>query len=190
MIAAVPAERVAEILLRAGYLRLGSPLQLAGLTFDVAGAFIGGEHSADLVIVGDMAADGERKVAQQIDGIARALDVMRSRRPLTSVIVGPRPVGRALETLAQVSRILAVEEAIDPLDLLDRLAVLLPLELPTTSRVGRESGSGELSTMPDNPFADALVRASEFGEDAVRSCFHSALNDLFAQDDGDQVVFS
>ncbi|WP_284209593.1 hypothetical protein [Methylorubrum aminovorans] len=107
--------------------------QVAGLAFEVAGAFVGVGHVADLVVVGDMATDGERKVAQQIEGIARALDVMRSRRPLTSIIVGPRPVGKVLDAIAQVSRILAVEEAADPADLRDRLAILLPLNLPTPS---------------------------------------------------------
>lgn len=179
MTAAVPAERVADILLDAGYRRIVSPLQIAGLTFDVAGAFIGADHSADLVIIGDMATDGERKVVQQVDGIARALDVMRSHRPLTTVIVGPRPVGKALESLAQVSRILAVEEAVDPADLRDRLAVLLPLELPDSISADHDLGAGEELTLPDNPIAAELIEASQLGEEAVRTRFHDALNAIF-----------
>lgn len=185
MTAAVPTERVAEILLNAGYRRVASPLEIAGLTFDVAGAFVGGAHSADLVVIGDMATDGERKVVQQIDGIARALDVMRSRRPLTTVIVGPRPVGKPLEALAQVSRILAVEEAIDPDDLRDRLAVLLPLKLPDSLSEERDLGNGEELTLPDSPIATALVEASKLGEEAVRNRFHDALNAIFRADSED-----
>ena len=108
MTAGMPAERVAEILLRAGYRRIDPPLRIAGIEFDIAAAFVGVGHSADLVVVADMAAHGERKVVQQIEGIARALDVMRSHRPLTTVIIGPRPVGKTLETLSQVGRILPV----------------------------------------------------------------------------------
>lgn len=62
MTAAVPAERVADILIGAGYRRIASPLQVAGLTFDVAGAFMGVGHSADLVIIGDMATEDRKSV--------------------------------------------------------------------------------------------------------------------------------
>jgi hypothetical protein len=179
----MPAERVAEILVRAGYRQIASPLHVAGLEFDVAGAFVGVGHSADLVVVGDMAAEGERKVVQQIEGIARALDVMRSQRPLTTVVVGPRPVGKTLEALAQVSRILPVEEALDPAELRDQLAVLLPLELPASLSADRDLGAGETLTLPDDPLAEELVEASKLGEAAVRDRFHAALNLVFATDD-------
>lgn len=182
MTSAIPAKRVADVLLQAGYRRIGAPLQVAGLTFDVAAAFVGIDHSADLVVIGDMATDGERKVVQQIDGIARALDVMRSRRSLTTVIVGPRPTGKALESLAQVSRVLAVGEAIDPADLRDRLAILLPLELPDSLSADRDLGAGEELTLPDSPIAADLVEASKFGADAVQKCFHDALNGIFELD--------
>jgi hypothetical protein len=185
MTAAVPAERVAEILLGAGYRRIEPPLQVSGLIFDVAGAFVGVGHSADLVVIGDMAADGERKVVQQIDGIARALDVMRSHRPLTTVIVGPRPIGKALESLARVSRILAVEEAVDPADLRDRLAILLPLVLPGSVSADRDLGAGEELTLPNAPIAAKLVEASKLGEEAVRTRFHTALNAIFAPESED-----
>src|SRR3546814_15747413 len=108
------------------------PLQVAGLDFDVAGAFVAVGHFADLVVIGDMAAQGERKVLQPVEGIARALDVMRSRRPFTTIVVGPRPVGKTLEDLAQVGRTLSVGEATSPAELQDQLAVLLPLALPAT----------------------------------------------------------
>jgi hypothetical protein len=190
MIVAVPAERVAEVLVSAGYRRIEPPLQIAGLTFNVSGAFVGVNHSADLVVIGDMAADGEPKVVQQIEGIARALDVMRSHRPLTTVIVGPRPVGKALEALAQVSRILAVGEAIDPSDLRDRLAILLPLQLPASLSAGRDLGAGEDLNLPDAPIATELVEASKHGEDAVRNRFHVALNAIFEPDFADDEEIS
>jgi hypothetical protein len=184
MTAAMPAERVAETLVRAGYRRITSPLHVAGLEFDVAGAFVGVGHSADLVVVSDMAADGgEHKVVQQIEGIARALDVMRSRRPLTTVVVGPRPVGKTLEALSQVSRILPVEEALDPADLRDQLAVLLPLELPATLSADHDLGASETLAFPDEPLAEELVEASKFGEAAVSDRFHAALNSVFETDD-------
>ena len=180
MTTGMPAERVARMLVEAGYRQIVSPLQVAGLSFDVAGAFVGSGHSSDLVVIGDMAADSERKVIQQIEGIARALDVMRSHRPLTTVIVGPRPVGKALEALTQVGRILSVEEALDPADLRDQLAVLLPLDLPATLSADRDLGAVETLALSDDPLAVALLEASQLGENAVRDCFHEALNRVFA----------
>ncbi|MXP26801.1 hypothetical protein GRI39_12240 [Altererythrobacter indicus] len=171
----LPAERVAALLVEAGYRRIDLPLEMAGLTFDIAGAFVGVGHSADLVLIGDMAADGERKVVQQVEGIARALDVMRSHRPLSTIIVGPRPIGKALEALAQVGRILSVDEALDPAELRDQLAVLLPLELPATLLANRDLGGEDAFALPDDPLAGALMEASNFGEEAVRECFHNAL---------------
>ncbi|QNG45335.1 hypothetical protein [Sphingobium yanoikuyae] len=185
MSADLPADRVARVLVANGYRQIVPPLQLAGLTFEVAGAFVGLGHSADLVIVGDMAADGERKVVQQIEGIARALDVMRSHRPLTTVIVGPRPVGKMLEALAQVGRILPVGEAADPADLRDQLAVLLPLVLPESLTADRDLGAGETLALPDEPLAEVLFETSKLGEGAVRDRFHAALRSVFTADEDD-----
>lgn len=190
MTAAVPAERVAEMLGDAGYRRLQSPLQIAGLSFELAAAFVGVENSADLVVIGDTATDGQQKVVQQIEGVARALDVMRSRRSLTSIIVGPRPVGKALESLAQVSRILPVEEAADKDELRDRLAILLPLNPPQTLAGMRDLGAGEDIELPDHGVARDLYEASKFGEAAVRDRFHAALNAIFCDDAEDEEEFS
>ncbi len=179
MTAAIPSERVVDILVNSGYRRVSAPLQIAGLTFDVAAALVGIGHSADLVVVGDMAADGERKVLQQIEGIARALDVVRSHRPLTIVIVGPRPVGKTLEALVHVGRILPVEEAVDSTDLRDRIAILLPLKLPATLMEDRDLGASEGLSLPDSPLAADLLEVSKLGEEAVKNLFHTALNAIF-----------
>lgn len=179
MTGGLPADRVAALLGASGYRTVASPLQIAGLTFEVAGAFVGTDHSADLVVIGDMAVNAERSVVQQVEGIARALDVLRSRRPLTIVIVGPRPVGKTLEDLAQVGRILPVGEANDPAELRDQLAILLPLVLPETMLANRDLGAGESLALNNNPLAEAIVEASKFGEDAVCDRFHAALRSVF-----------
>jgi hypothetical protein len=172
MTAAIPAERVAAVLKDAGYRRLEDPLEIAGLVFDVAAAFVGG----------DMAANGERKVVQQIEGIARALDVMRSQRPLTSIIVGPRPVGANLQALSQVGRILAVEEASDPKDLQDKLSILLPLKLPKALFSEHDIGVGDENIVPGTDQAAQFLEASNLGEDAVRARFHEALRQALSED--------
>lgn len=175
-----PTERVAAVLAGAGYRRMLVPLKIAGLDFDVAAAFVGAGLSADLIVVADIAAASERNVVQQIEGIARALDVVRSFRPLTTVIVGPRPVGKAQASLTQVGRLLAVEEANDPGDLHDRLSVLLPIILPANVGVDDDLRAGEEFELPPGPLAAELYEASRLGEAAVRDCFHTALSDALS----------
>ena len=75
-----------------------------------------------------------------------------------------------------------MEEAVDPDDLRDRLAVLLPLDLPDTLSAERDLGAGEVLTLPNNPLAAELVDASKRGEEEVRARFHAALNGIFASD--------
>ena len=182
----LPAQRVAKLLETAKYRPLALPLQIAGLEFHVAGAFVGVDRSSDLVVIGDMA-EGERKVVAQIEGIARALDVMRSRRPLTAVIVGPRPVGKVLDALSQVSRMLAVDEASVPAELRDRMAILLPLKLPSTLGDDRDLDAHKDLDLPEGSFAMELAQAAARGETAVREHFHGALNAIFADEEAEDV---
>ena len=49
MTTGLPAERVAALLVGAGYRRIDMPLLVAGLTFDIAGAFVGVGHSANRI---------------------------------------------------------------------------------------------------------------------------------------------
>ncbi|UQS66946.1 hypothetical protein M5D98_11720 [Mesorhizobium opportunistum] len=177
---------MAELLTGRRYRRLSQPLQVAGLTFDVAGAFVGLETAADLVVMVDTATQGERKALQQIEGIARALDVVRSRRSLTTVIVGPRPVGRSMELLSQVSRVLPVGEAADEADLKDRLAILLPLVVPVSNPASHDLGTASEAALANDPVALALMNASASGENAVRDLFHEMLaQSLRVADDED-----
>lgn len=184
-----PAERVAELLTGRGYRRLAQPLQVAGLSFDVAGAFVGLESAADLVVMVDTATQGERKALQQVEGIARALDVMRSRRSLTTVVVGPRPVGRSMELLSQVSRVLPVGEATDASDLKDGLAVMLPLVIPVSNPAAHDFGTDAETALAGDPVALALMNASASGEEAVRALFHDMLTrSLQAADDDEDTT--
>ena len=87
--------------------------------------------------------------------------------------------------MAQVGRVLPVGEADDPRELRDQLAVLMPLALPSTLLADRDIGSGETLALNGNPFAEAIVEVSKFGEEAVRKRFHTELSSVFeASEDG------
>ena len=70
--------------------------------------------------------------AERVQALSRALDVAGSRRPLTIVVVGPRPELRVANALRSVARVLPVGEGQGPAvneEVLDDLGALLPLHI-------------------------------------------------------------
>jgi len=128
--ARTPIDRVAEFLTSAGYRRVAAPLEIASLKFEFAAIFVG---SPDLVVVADTAFDDERRILTKVQGVARALDAVRSKRPLTAVLAGPRPSSATLESMSRVCRVLPIGTLSDEqpdVALHNWLAVLTPLKLP------------------------------------------------------------
>src|SRR5262245_20867414 len=106
MTVTTPVERVAQFLEAAHFRRMHSPIEIGGLEVDVPGAFVGVEPSPDFVVVGDTVAQTPRQLRHTIEGVGRALDVMSSRRPLTLVLVGPRPESAVLSAMSRYARVL------------------------------------------------------------------------------------
>ena len=150
-----PIDRVVTILQGAGYNPLSSPLTLAGLDFKVSAALVGTGRASDLVIVEDTAETKPKEIQVRIESIARAMDLLDSKRPITAVLVGPRPPERELDAISRVSRILPVGSSSSPdqSDLLQNwLAVLLPLSVP--------SGGHQLA----NPLAELAIHVDAENE--------------------------
>src|SRR5437868_5941602 len=102
-------ERVISVLVEAGYRELSKPLSVASLPFEFAATLVAGERALDLIVVVDMEAEkDERRLAQKVQSLAKALDVMRSRRPLTVVLAGSQPNPPSLGALKRVCRVLTV----------------------------------------------------------------------------------
>ena len=180
MISTTPVERVAERLARAEYRRLDTPLDIAGLKFEFPAAFVGRTGtSLDLVVVADTAFESEGRIGQKIEGLARALDGMRSRRPLTVIITGPRPSGATIDGLSRVCRVLSAGDAPNDDMVENALAVLLPLNLPEP----RDDLTDVRNTIqrPDehDALTDDLVAAAGDGEDAVSERLHQQIAEPF-----------
>jgi len=165
MTAINPIERVSELLISAGYKSVGVPLKVGTLEFDVPAAFFGKEKSMDLVLVFDTAFQPIFKISQTVSSIARALDVARSRRPLTTIVTGVRPDAREIETVTRVSRVLT---AIDGKRDQESLAVLLPLKLPTVSEQAPDVADVLQGIRNEGPTASEFVSLAKDGEDAVK----------------------
>lgn len=146
-----PVGRITDMLLQAGYRSVSTPLVIGGLKFDFPAALVGIEPSPDLILIADIAFEQEERLVTKLEGVARALDVARSKRPLTVVIAGPRPSSANLETMSRVCRVLPTGTVLDKDtegSLRNWLAVLLPLRLPEAHA----------------PIADALEQLSRMGE--------------------------
>jgi hypothetical protein len=170
MTATTPVERVAGILEAASYRCIQTPLSLAGMHFDFPAAFIGTGTSPDLILVADTAFDTAQRILQRVEGVARALDVMASRRPLTTILTGPRPRAEIMNTMSRVCRVLAIgvpDQDDQDDNIRNWLAVLLPLELPEPGESAVDS-IGNL-TGPDDtdPVTTALIDASREGAEEV-----------------------
>ena len=169
MISTTPVERIARLLSDAKYTRLPVPLKILKLSFDIGAAFIGSETSRDLVVVIDNVDRPELRMVQIVEALSRALDVARSRRSLTVIVVGPRPVLGTIERLSRVARVLPVGVISDEEALRDWLAVLLPL---TISDVAEPPGpvlqDAKNEVEPTDVLTTSFEQAALQGEDNVQ----------------------
>ncbi|WP_433951577.1 hypothetical protein [Brevundimonas bullata] len=186
MTAITPVERVCEALAKAGYVKLDRPLTIATLTIDLPAAFLGADTSPDLIVVGDLAEDSSERLQQKVETVARALDAMRSVRPLTVIVVGPRPSPASLLVMAQVARVLPVGMA-DEAQLKNWLAVLLPLDLPDPREgfVDIDKALG-VNDVPDE--ASVLRAAALNGEAEVLQAFVGLISSPFEAVAGNEEV--
>jgi len=169
MISTTPVERIARLLSDAKYTRLPVPLKILKLSFDIGAAFIGSETSSDLVVVIDNVDRPELRMVQIVEALSRALDVACSRRSLTVIVVGPRPVLGTIERLSRVARVLPVGVISDEEALRDWLAVLLPL---TISDVAEPPGpvlqDAKNEVEPTDVLTTSFEQAALQGEDNVQ----------------------
>lgn len=180
MSASTPIEGVVQLLAGAGYRRLESPLSIAGLTFEFPAAMVGENPSPDLILVADMAFESDVRILRKVEGVARALDVARSKRPLTTILVGPRPTASVLDAMTKVCRVLptGVIGTEDSGRLLHNwLAVLLPLALPEPNQDIAEPLESIVKRSSDlQAWVVEMVDLGAQGADAVQARLHELLN--------------
>lgn len=180
MTATTPVERVATALEAAQFTRMSTPLEIAGMSIPVTSAFIGRDTSQDLVIIGDTVGETQRKIQQTIEGVGRALDMVQSRRPLTVVVVGPRPDTSVLGAMARVARVLPIGEVADQETIDNWLAVLRPLSLPKLSSDPVEVA--QVLGPQNDAMVQALIAQAQHGEAAVRNDFTRLIEEPFEDD--------
>jgi hypothetical protein len=175
-----PVGRITSMLLEAGYRSVSTPLVIGGLKFDFPAALVGIEPSPDLILVADTAFEQEDRLVTKLEGVARSLDVARSKRPLTVVIAGPRPSSAHLETMSRVCRVLPTGTVLDKDtegSLRNWLAVLLPLRLPEAHAPIADAIEqlSKLGVGLDKEVAD-LVNPAKQGTRAVQAQLHKVID--------------
>lgn len=199
---------VQERLRGAGYVDLPTPFKVAGVEFAFTGAMHGREgRSLDLVLfvdttTGDFGDRDGARVRQRVEALSRALDVTESRYVVTLILAGAM-LSEGVEALSETCRVLQVDgveldangkpqnEAVaEKLD--DRIRVLLPLTLPT--EVADASGNAPamerlIRALPkgmNKDLVDAIINASEDGEQAVTDAIALEIDRAFQQTDGEE----
>lgn len=173
------AELVMTVLEDGGYQRLPKPLTVAGTEFEFEAAARGTQRSHDLVLVTTDRLPPPRR-QRLLAGLARSLDLMQSRRPVTLVTVGELSADDKNE-LERHARVLQVEPANPSREDVERaIAVLLPLDLPATVIMhGSDPVNEVLATLglgPDTAEHINLVRAAIGGADEVQTALRDYVN--------------
>jgi hypothetical protein len=124
-------------------------------------------ESLDLIVLVDTVEDGpEDYIRRQIEGLARALDVAESRRPLSVALIGPRWSEMTERAMGRVARVLICDVVVGEgaeKALRDALAVLMPLELTVAPDQPAESWTSvrkQLTGFVDASMAPLLAAAS------------------------------
>jgi hypothetical protein len=189
-----PIGRVVGVLEGAGYEIVEQPRRIGGIPFEFA-AMLAGRGSLDLIALVDLAIDtDDDRIRRRVEGLARALDLVRSRRSLTVVLVGPRRDPGLIQAIAGVARVLPVGSPgkDDDADLRDALAVLLPLEVATEDDDATDSWTAARDHMIAAYPAETagVLSAARSGkaavENALREMLGEPIEQLFEVEDGEE----
>jgi hypothetical protein len=173
-------DRVTRVLQEAGYQELAQPIIVGGIPFKAA-AILAKDKWLELITVIDTVLDADAAALRtKIEGLARALDLVESRRALTVILAGPRPNQTLDSELKQVARVLSVPAGPDASEaaLTDALAVLLPLDLSSNGDDAMASWAdvyeGLRAKYPAKEI-EPIFRAVTRGEAQVQSALHETL---------------
>ncbi len=190
-------DRVLDILVQeGGYRQLPKPFKVGSMPFDFTHALVAGERANDLVIVVELKGGTvDEGITRKVMALTRALDVMRSKRPVTAVLTSGQPRVETLQSISKVCRVLPIGAPTGP-DAIsavrDWLAVLLPLTQPPAvdalldweadlRAATAASAAGELM--------DAVIGAAPRGKEAVETVLADAIAgpiDVAIGDEGDE----
>lgn len=187
------ADTVYQILtLEGGYRPLVKPIKIGSQSFDFTYVLVAGERANDLVIVIDLTgASDDAQVTRSVLAFTRALDVLGSRRSVTTVLTSGQADTALVNSISRVCRVLPVGAPSGPSAeglVRDWLAALLPLKNPPPVEhlADWKVGFGEeLKDTIDDHDLSRFVKLAEEGKEAVETALAleiSALADQALED--------
>jgi hypothetical protein len=181
MTQAGPLRRVTKVLEDASYVQVSQPTEVGGIPFEFA-AMLAGKSSLDLVILVNSEVETDfEQTRRRVEGLTRALDLVRSRRSLTVVFVGPPPDPKLIRAIATVARVLRVRTG-DEADIRTGIAVLLPLKILEEEADGEESWPVSRQAMAEamSEEAKSVMAAAKTGSTAVEAAVGRVLGEPLA----------
>lgn len=173
-------ESVLEILVdEGGYRELPKPLKVGSLSFDFTHALVAHEKANDLVIVIELTGDtADDAITRKVLALTRALDVMRSKRPVTAVLTSGQPRSETVRSISKVCRVLPVGSQAGHDALREWLSVLLPLEEPEAVATVVDWEEDLCRKLPKSEFVDDLLQAAPHGDRAVETVLTRSIRAL------------
>lgn len=180
------SDRVVDILTQeGGYRPLPKPFKVGSQSFDFTHALVAGDRANDLVIVIELRGDtADDAVIRKVLALTRALDVLRSKRPVTAVLTSGQPRADTVHSISKVCRVLSVGAPVGP-DAIeavrDWLSVLLPLAQPAAvdTMLDWEADLRVATpTVAKGELLEALIEAAPRGTDAVEAVLGDHINRL------------
>lgn len=180
------AETVFEILTKeGGYRLLGKPIKIGSQAFDFTHVLVAGERANDLVIVIELTgASGDAQVTRSVLAFTRALDVLGSKRSVTTVLTSGQADNDLVNSISRVCRVLPVGAPTGPKAeemVRDWLAVLLPLKSPPPVEHladWKASLETQLEHTDDEPAIARFVQLAEGGKEAVEAALALEISTL------------
>jgi hypothetical protein len=188
-------ERVIEILTQeGGYRQLPTPFKVGATAFEFTYALVAGARANDLVVVVELKGDtADEALTRKVMALTRALDVMRSKRPVTAVLTSGQPRSETVRSIGKVCRVLPIGAPTGPdavADVRGWLSVLLPLTEPPAVDAHLDWEAqlhAATATAAKGEMADALVKAAAIGREAVEEILatkiSSSVNAAFGEGD-------
>jgi hypothetical protein len=179
-------ERVLDILTNEGrYRTLAKPVKVGTQAFDFTQVLVASDKGNDLIIVIELTGSTDHSaVIRSVLAFTRALDVLGSRRSVTTVFTSGQADKDLVNAINRVCRVLPVgsPSGQDAADIIhDWLAVLLPLKSPPPVEHladWKTSLDEQLAPHADDPEMDRFVQLAESGKEAVEGALATGIASL------------
>jgi hypothetical protein len=181
--------RVDEMLVSAGYSKMGAKIEIGTIPFQFDSILVSDSFALDLVLVVDVELNMEG-LRTRIRNLSRALDLDGSRRSITAILVAPVLNSALVQEIAALCRVLVLEgldNEMSQSELHEALAILLPFDLPESKRRSIDAVAAISGFIPNgfSPMMQDFTNAAAESSGAVESVLKSHLAMLINEQNGE-----